>query len=498
MADQGNSWGRIRWLGYLFPPLGIFLVWKNSALALRTRVQATVGLLLYSLIYATGVIVLLITFTGLELEWQGGFPPVLTFSKTKPNYDAVEKHRAAHGRSSDQGHVPTTKQARSAYWNGFRGPRRDGHYTEQLVATNWPGAGVAQVWKQPCGSGYASFAIAEGLAFTIEQRRETETVVAYDTDTGAEIWTQVYNAHFDEPMGGEGPRATPAYDSGKLYSLGAMGDFFCLESATGKALWQKNIFTENRAEIPTYGASASPLIIEEKVIVCPGGANERSVVALHKETGAFIWGALNDPAAYSSPMLVDFFGESHLLIVTAERAAGLDPKNGALLWQFPWVVNQGNRNNAQPVLIGTNRFLLSAGYGTGSVGVEIKKTPNGFQAVELWRNKFLKNKFSSSVYWQGHIYGLDEDILTCLDASTGERKWKDGRYGYGQIVLASGCLIVLAGDGQLALVDAKPDAWHERTRFPALRGKTWNHPALSEGRLFIRNMVEMGCFDLSR
>src|SRR6185295_7984634 len=145
------------------------------------------------------------------------------------------------------------------------------------------------------------------------------------------------------------------------------------------------------------------------------------------------------------------------------------------LWEFPWVVLQGNRNIAQPLLLGGDRVLLSAGYGTGCVAVEVQKTKSGFTAEELWRNKFLKNKFTSSVFWNGFIYGLDEDILTCLDAATGERKWKEGRYGYGQLLLASGHLVVLTGAGELALVNATPDAHHELARFQAIHGKTWNH-----------------------
>jgi outer membrane protein assembly factor BamB len=232
------------------------------------------------------------------------------------------------------------------------------------------------------------------------------------------------------------------------------------------------------------------------VIVQPGGGNGKSVVAYDEVTGAPVWKALSDPAAYSSPMLVELAGQRQLLVVTAARAVGLT-LDGKLLWKHPWVVDMNNRNIAQPVMLGTNRFLLSAGYGTGCEAVEIARTDSGFSARTLWRNKSLKNKFTSSVFWQGHVYGLDEDILTCLDAETGERKWKDGRYGYGQVLLAAGCLVVLGGDGTLALVRATPERWDELARFAAIPGKTWNHPALAGGKLFVRNAVEMACYDLS-
>lgn len=126
----------------------------------------------------------------------------------------------------------------------------------------------------------------------------------------------------------------------------------------------------------------------------------------------------------------------------------------------------------------------------------MSRSGSGFAAQELWRNKQLKNKFTCSVLWQGHAYGLDEDILVCLDAATGERKWKDGRYGYGQVLLADGHLIILCGNGDLALVKATPERHEELARIPAIKGKTWNHPALAHGRLLVRNAIEMACFDL--
>jgi outer membrane protein assembly factor BamB len=167
-----------------------------------------------------------------------------------------------------------------------------------------------------------------------------------------------------------------------------------------------------------------------------------------------------------------------------------------MLWEYPWRVLNNELPIAQPVILTTNRFLLSAGYFTGCAAVEVSGAGTNFTARTLWQNKNLKNKFTSSVCWQGHIYGLDEDILTCLNAATGERKWKDGRYGYGQLLLAGGYLVILSGQGELALVRADPGGYTELARFPAIHGKTWNHPALADGKLLVRNAAEMGCFEL--
>jgi len=487
---------RVRLATLLLPPLGLILLWRSSQVGLFRKLFGTFGVLLYCIVYAALIIWLLLRFTPLEVEWRGGFPPVLTFHKTHPNYEAVEAHRArrTEGPATLATNAPI---ALSCYWSGFRGPNRDGHYTELPIRTNWPAAGLRPLWRQPIGGGYASFAIGEGHAFTIEQRRESEAITCYEVETGRELWARSYPAFFTESMGGEGPRATPTYDEGRIYSLGATGELYCLDAATGNVLWRKNILTENGAMNLTWAQSASPLVVEEKLIVAPGGANGKSVVAYHKISGERIWGSLNEDAAYSSPMRVTLAGQPQLLVAVLDRVVGLKIEDGSVLWEFPWTVQMNNRNVAQPVILATNRFLLSAGYGTGCVAVEVTRSENGFAAREAWRNKNLKNKFNSSVFMEGHVYGLDENILACIDAGTGARRWKAGRYDYGQVLVAGGQLIVLCGNGDLAIVLATPEKHEELVRFPAVSGKTWNHPAIGGGYLLVRNALEMACFDIA-
>jgi outer membrane protein assembly factor BamB len=176
---------------------------------------------------------------------------------------------------------------------------------------------------------------------------------------------------------------------------------------------------------------------------------------------------------------------------------GLTPEAGAVLWEYPWQT-YNDITVAQPLLLGGDRVFISSGYGVGAAALEVSAAEGRFAVREVWRNTRMKNKFTSSVLHEGFIYGLDEAILACVDAATGELKWKGGRYGYGQVLLASGHLVVLAEDGDLALVRATPARHEEVARFPVLNGKTWNHPALSGGYLLVRNLAEMAAFDLRR
>ena len=492
---------RIRLSTLLFPPLGLWLLWRNHEFKLGRKLLGTLGALFYSILYVTGMVLLLMQFTPLEVEWRGGFPPVLTFAKTKPDYRAVEAHRA---KQTNQTLVTLsgTQTASDAYWTDFRGPNRDGHYSERPILTNWPSSGLRKLWSQPIGGGYASFVVTDGRAFTIEQRNEQEVVTAYDVATGRELWAHGYPAAFSESMGGDGPRATPTYHEGRVYSLGAQGEFICLDAATGRLIWRKNVLDEAHAAVLYFGMSTSPLIVNDKVMVLSGeplppmrGVTNRTVLAYHKITGERLWSAMDDKQAYTSPMLVTLAGQRQLLIVATKRIVGLKPEDGALLWEIRWQVQYDNAI-AQPGLVGTNRFVISAGYGGGAMAVEISRTGSGFSARQVWKNQNLKNKFNSSVFWNGFVYGLDEGILTCIDANTGRRQWKEGRYGYGQLLLASGHLVVLSGEGELALVHATPERHEEMARFQAIQGKTWNHPAIAGGKLLVRNAVEMACFEI--
>jgi outer membrane protein assembly factor BamB len=469
-----------------------------------------------------GAIAVGLWVSGLRLSLDGsGYMP--RFVSTGPDYDSLEAHRAGQretsplatqatpNSSSQPTPVPAVVAERSSAqadsvglvstgsgadeWPDFRGSHRDGRTEASPIRTSWPSGGLSLLWKQPIGVGYASFVVANGRAFTIEQRRSQEVVAAYEVETGREVWTSGWDGEFVESMGGDGPRATPTYHDGHIYALGALGELRCLDASTGKLLWRHNILAENGASNLTWGMSAAPLVVDDKVIVLPGGASGKSVVAYHRLSGELVWGSLDDQQAYTSPMLVTLGGLRQILVVTATRAVGLDVKDGRLLWEYPWGNAQGI-SVAQPLLLGEDRVFLSASYGTGAAVFRITRTSDRMAATTVWENQRMKNRFTSSVLHEGHIYGLDESILACLDAATGEIKWKAGRYGYGQLVISGDRLIVLTEDGDIVQVRATPNGHEELGRFSAIQGKTWNHPVLVDGRLLVRNGREMAAFDI--
>ncbi|MDQ5846466.1 MAG: PQQ-like beta-propeller repeat protein [Acidobacteriota bacterium] len=494
--------------GFLLPPVGLVLLWLRRDWPTRTKLLGTLGIVLLG----TGYFYFYSAWRKAELN--------------ESQYSAVEQHRAqqagqAQTAPPDQSSIATNPaqpgtaaqtaqppgvtpatsnetalaHASLNYWTNFRGPNRDGDYREMEVLTTWPSQGLSPIWKQPIGIGYSSFVVADGRAFTIEQRRSQEVVTAYDVSNGRELWKHGWNASYSDSTG-DGPRSTPTWDEDRIYALGATGELRCLDAKSGSVIWGKNILSDNQAGNLSWAMAASPLIVDDKVIVLPGGSKGKSVVAYNKMTGAPVWRSLDDTQAYVSPMLVTLSGRRQIIVVSSSRVVGLGPEDGSLLWSYAWDTSMGI-NVSQPIVVSGNRFFISSGYGKGAALVEVNGSGKNFSARTVWENTNMKNKFNSSVVHQGYAYGLDEGILTCVDVNTGERKWKGGRYGYGQVLLASGHLIVMTDNGELVLVRATPAQHSEVARFQALEGKTWNYPAIAGGRLLVRNANQMAAYNIA-
>src|SRR2546426_934571 len=495
----------------ILPPIGLLLLWMRRDTATRTKILGTLGIVLL----ATGYYYAFNTWNrarGNEAHYAlleqnraqqraqttsspGNGQPAAAPTTAQQPAPAAPQPVSAQPASAGTSAETASAHASRNYWTNFRGPNRDGRYDEMEVLTKWPAQGLSLIWKEPVGVGYASFTIADGRAYTIEQRRRQEVVAAYDVNTGRELWIQGWNAEYSDTTG-DGPRTTPTWDAGRLYALGATGELRCLDAKTGAVIWGKNILSDNQAENLSWAMAASPLIVDDKVIVLPGGPSGKSVAAYNKMTGAPVWKSQNDRQAYVSPMLVTLAGRRQILVVSASRVFGLVPDDGSLLWSQSWDTDMGI-NVSQPIVVDANRFFISSGYGKGAALVEVTGNGDGLSARKVWENGSMKNKFNSSVVYEGNAYGLDEGILTCLDVKTGERRWKGGRYGYGQVILASGHLIVITDTGELVLAKATPDKHTELARFSAIEGKTWNYPAIAEGRLLVRNQTQMACFDVS-
>lgn len=389
--------------------------------------------------------------------------------------------------------APVAPVAAVSSWPGFRGTNRDGVVRNVRINTDWNASPPVQMWRRPIGPGWSSFSVRGDILYTQEQRGQDEIVSAYKVSTGEPVWRHRDPIRFYESNGGAGPRATPTIHGERVYAHGATGMLNALDANTGAVIWAHNTSTDTKREVPMWGISSSPLVVDGLVIVSVYG----TLTAYDAATGKLRWVGPLHGGAYSSPHLVTIDGVTQVVILSAPGAVSVNPADGKLLWEHKW---EGGAI-VQPAITSDGDILINGMAATGGVGTRrlmIKRNGAEWTPEERWTSNGLKPYFNDLVLHEGHAFGFDGNILSCIDLADGKRKWKGGRYGNGQMLLlaAQDVLLVLSEDGELALVSATPDQFKEIARFPALNAKTWNHPVIVGNVLLIRNGEEMAAFRL--
>ena len=381
-----------------------------------------------------------------------------------------------------------------AEWSGFRGPRRDGVVGAMHIATDWSQSKPVELWRKKIGPGWSSFAAAGDLIYTQEQRGDEEIVSAYRLSNGAPVWKHRDTARFYESNAGPGPRGTPTVHNGRVYSLGATGIVNALDARTGARIWTRNAQADTGAPMPEWGYTSSPLVVDDVVIVAVSGR----LVGYDVEAGNPRWTLTTVGGSYSSPHLATIGGVQQVILLSGAGATGVSPADGTRLWQF----KAGDGTNiVQPAIVDGD-VLVSPGDAMGGMGmrrITVSRAEDGtWKTTERWTSRGLKPYHNDFVVHKGHAYGFDGTILSAISLADGERKWKGGRYGAGQMILLpdQDLLLVTSEEGDVALVSATPDKHSELAKFKAIEGKTWNHPVLLGDLLLIRNGEEMAAFRL--
>jgi outer membrane protein assembly factor BamB len=458
-----------------FCTAGLFL-WLVlfSRLASRIRLKILVGV----------AVLVGLGFLLLEIKAvTGNFVPILGFRWTgEPRFED----------SVVPSGLPTTPGATD--YPQFYGPGRSATLPGPGLERDWKTRPPRELWRRDVGEGLGSFAVVGNAVMTFEQRGENETIVRYDLRSGDQVWTHAYPAPFNTTVGGSGPRTTPTVDGGRVYALGASGHLSCLDLDRGNAIWSRNVLADHDVERPDWGLASSPLVVDDLVMVQLGNRGS-GLAAYDSATGEPAWRVGDDRGTYTSPVLATVSGRRQVLVVYHETVAGHDPLTGEILWEHEWP-NPGGERITLPLVIGEDHVLVSAGYGVGSRMLRVARQGDGLDAELLWESRRLKSKFAPMVLRDGVVYGLDDGVLVALDPETGERIWKRGRYGHGQIVLVGDLLVIQAENGDVVLVEATPDGHHELARLGALSGKTWNPPALAGRLLLVRNNREAAVYEL--
>ena len=470
------------WVGWLL--VSGFLAWPIRRAVLLLGIVASIGI--FSLLRFDGANG---TFNA-EISWR--WTPTAeanSMAKLKA-LDAAKKTEA----------VPVgiaVVELQPGDWPGFLWRDRESVVRDTRIAADWTKSPPKLVWKRPVGPGWSSFAVVGDCIYTQEQREGDEIVICYRASTGDEIWRHADPQRFAEPVGGPGPRGTPTFHEGKIYAQGAKGIVNCLDAATGKRIWSRDVVKDAEASVPQWGFASSPLVVKGVVTVFAGGDSGKAVIGYNADTGEPAWFGGRGKLSYASTQAATLAGIEQLLISTDVGVAAFDPEKGTVLWSYDWP-SGGIARIVQPAVLGDSDLLIGTGMNIGTRRLRISRDGSALAPKEVWTSTRFKPYYNDFVVHKDHAYGFDKDLFVCVRLEDGKTTWRERGYGSGQVLLLRDqeLLLILSELGEIAVVEANPERRNELAKIEAIEGKTWNHPALVRDRLYVRNSREMACYAL--
>ena len=381
-------------------------------------------------------------------------------------------------------------------WYQWRGPNRDGISLETNLLKRWSDDGPTELWRIPLGEGFSGVSISGGRAYTMFVNGEDEIVICLDAASGKEIWRYLDDYRFENRQGGDGPRSTPTVDGDRVYVLSAYGRLVALDALNGKELWNHDFTKAFSSNVPRHGFSTSPIIEGDLLLVETGGEAGKALVACDKQSGKVVWSSEDDASGYSSPITVTISEKRQTVFFTGRGLVSVSPNDGEIYWRYDWPT-RFNVNAATPIFVPPDKIFISSGYDMGAAVVQIMETSGQLTVTEVWTSREMKNHFSSSVLYDGYLYGFDNAFLKCIDTETGEEQWVKRGFGKGSLLYADGNLIILGEGGNLALAKATPTQYEEIAQTQIFNGRCWTMPTLSNGKLYLRDTEELICLDWS-
>ena len=392
------------------------------------------------------------------------------------------------------GTLPTLAQDWSYWqwtdWPQWLGPHRNGISPETGLFGKAPS--FKESWRIHGGRGLSGLSVVGDRLYTMYIHSREEYAVCLDARNGEVMWrTPTTGSDLSGWQGGGRTRATPTVDGKMVYFLTGYGRLLALDSQVGTQRWSRDLVLEFDSVRPGQDFATSPLVEGDLVLVEAGGKSSHSLMAFDKTSGEVAWTAGSDERGYSSPIIATIGQTRQAVFFTGYGLIAVAPQNGQVLWKYHWMTSQ-SPNTATPVFIQPNRFFISSSSGMGGSVVEITATDKGYEVAEVWRNNNMQNHSATSIYYQGHLYGFDGSTLKCLDAETGEEKWKTRGYGHGTLIVADGHLVILGERCNLGIAEATPAGFVEKVNALVFRRSSCETvPSLADGRIYLRDEKEI-------
>jgi outer membrane protein assembly factor BamB len=377
-------------------------------------------------------------------------------------------------------------------WNQWRGPSRTGVTTTFKAPASWPDR-PRQVWKVQAGEGHASPIVAADRVYLFSRRAEQEVVTAYEVATGKEIWRQAYDAPYQMNSAatshGKGPKSTPVFDRGRVYTFGIGGILSAWDAGSGKLLWRSDFKKAFPSTSPDFGVAMSPIVASGKLIVHPGGPGNGAVVALDPMSGKQIWSWKGDGPAYASPIAATIDGVTQVITQTQKHVVGLSLADGTLLWQIPFTTDY-DQNSVTPVVM--RDLVVFSGIGKPLFAYRVARQGGQWSAAIAWQNEQLPMYMSSPVASGNQLYGLTQRSrgqFFCADALTGKTIWTSrGREGENAaLALAGDVLLITTTEGELVVMRANPKSFDIVKRYTVAESAIWAHPAPTASGVLIKD-----------
>lgn len=392
-------------------------------------------------------------------------------------------------------------------WPQWQGPDRTNVSRETGLLPEWKGTPKLLWTYDKAGIGYSGPAVVGDRLYMMGARDDAEMIYALDVSTGKEVWATELGPLYVNQWG-DGPRGTPTVDGGLVYGIGGQGMLICVEAATGKKVWSKDMPKELGGKVMSgWGFTESPLVDGDRLICTPGGS-KGTFAALDKKTGELIWQSegLTDTTAYSSIIAVEIDGVRQYINMTGAGVAAVDAKDGKLLWKS----SEGKNGVAiiPTPIYKDGHVYVTSGYGTGCALLSINRVGDRFEPKVVYSNKNLGNHHGGVVLVDGYLYGYSDTprgSWVCQDFKSGEVVWQSTKLGKGSLTCAEGKLYCYSErDGTVVLADVSSKGWTEHGRFPLpkqtkqprKRGQIWTHPVVCDGKLYLRDQDLFFCFDI--